>query len=436
MITLVHTSDWHLGHRLHDVDRGPEHDRFLAWLLDLLEARAADALLITGDIFETANPPATAQRRWFSFLASARRRMPALDIVVIAGNHDSAARLEAPGPLLDGLGVHVVGTLPLDDDGLLQVDGRLLAPLTDPGGHVAAWVVAVPFLRPADLPQGEVEGVRADRRFVAGVRQVYRAGLDAARARRAGQPHALIALGHCHMRDGRVSEDSERRIPGGDDGALPLDIFDGEDVAYVALGHLHLAQTVGRASVRYAGSPIPLSLAERDYEHQVLVVSVDGSRFVGAESVLVPRTVDIIRVPEEGALSLSEALLRLAALPASTPEVQTPAPLLEVAIALDGPEPALRRDVEAALEGRHVRLARIHVTFEGDGEALADREPTITLRDLTPEQVFRRRWSRDFDSDPPADLLAAFAALVDQVGQGEVEQGQVGGGQVGRGQEP
>src|SRR5690606_35223811 len=145
-------SDWHLGHSLHEHDRGPEHDAFLAWLLGALDDLDVDALIVAGDVFETANPPAAAQRRWYAFLAEARRRLPALDVVVVGGNHDSAARLDAPRDLLDSLGVHVVGGLPRRGDGAIDVD-RLIVPLRDRDGAIAAWVAAVPYLRASDLPR-------------------------------------------------------------------------------------------------------------------------------------------------------------------------------------------------------------------------------------------------------------------------------------------
>ncbi|MFP2913001.1 exonuclease subunit SbcD, partial [Pyxidicoccus sp. 3LFB2] len=147
---LLHTSDWHLGHTLYDVSREAEHAAFLDWLLETLEAQAVDALLVAGDIFDTANPSADAQAAWYHFVARARRRMPRLDVVVIGGNHDSAARLDAPDPLFAALGVRVVGGLPRTR-GELELE-RLLVPLHDAKGRVGAWVAAVPYLRPADLP--------------------------------------------------------------------------------------------------------------------------------------------------------------------------------------------------------------------------------------------------------------------------------------------
>src|SRR6478672_2359702 len=117
---LLHTSDWHLGHTLKEVAREHEHAAFLAWLLDACDREEPDALVITGDVFDSATPPATAERMWFELLAAARRRRPAMDIVAIAGNHDSPARLGAPSAILRELGVHVVGGLPRTQDGALD----------------------------------------------------------------------------------------------------------------------------------------------------------------------------------------------------------------------------------------------------------------------------------------------------------------------------
>ncbi|MEQ8894087.1 MAG: exonuclease subunit SbcD, partial [Sandaracinaceae bacterium] len=78
-LKLCHTSDWHLGHTLHGHPREHEHERFLAFLLDVLEREAVDALIVAGDVFDTANPPASAQAMFYRFLAEARARLPRLD---------------------------------------------------------------------------------------------------------------------------------------------------------------------------------------------------------------------------------------------------------------------------------------------------------------------------------------------------------------------
>ena len=109
---LLHTSDWHLGQSLHNFERTYEHQCFLDWLLDTIVAEQADALLIAGDVFDNANPSSASQRQLYRFLQQARVRAPQLDLVVIAGNHDSPGRLEAPGPLLEAHGTQVIGNVP------------------------------------------------------------------------------------------------------------------------------------------------------------------------------------------------------------------------------------------------------------------------------------------------------------------------------------
>lgn len=399
---LLHTSDWHLGHLLLDLPREREHRAFLAWLLDVLDAEAIDALLVTGDVFDGGNPPASAQAAWYGFLAEAHRRRPAMTTVAIAGNHDSPARLAAPAPLLAGVRAHVIGALPRTADG--ELDGeRLVVPLPRADGTVAAWAVAVPFLRPGDLADDTPEAVRA----------VYAAALELARARRApGQ--ALVALGHLHVSGGEPSWMSERRVLAGGVEAIGARGF-GDDLAYVALGHLHKAQRVGADHVRYAGSPIPLAMGEADYRHQVVIVDLDGERAGAIRTLAVPRAVELRRVPRSAA-PLPEVLAALAALDDAAddddPELR---PYVEVRVQLPRPEPHLRAQVEQALRGKRARLVKISPELTGDGRALGDAAPPESLAELDPREVLRRRWRRDHDGDVPAAVLAAFEQLLAQV---------------------
>jgi exonuclease SbcD len=438
---LLHTSDWHLGHTLHDVPRDHEHERFLRWLGDTLVEEQVDALLVTGDVFDTANPPASAQARWYEFLAEARQRRPDLDVVVIGGNHDSAARLDAPTPLLRALRIHVIGAVKwqVGPGGQRRLDvDHLLVPLTDRSGRVAAHIAAVPFLRTADLPRltrpgaaTEAEDIQAADLaagahagalpfdpLIEGVRQVYAEALDAARARlQPGQ--ALLATGHCYMVGTDLSRLSERRILGGNQHALPVDIFPG-DVTYVALGHLHKAQRVGgREGVRYAGSPLPLAMNEASYRHQVLIVDLDGPALAGVRSVPVPRAVDVVRIPRHGAAPREDVLAALAALDdwdgAAEPDTR---PFLEVCVALTKPEPQLRQDVDAALRGKRPRLVKLAIEYTGHGQALAEGLPEQALRDLDPLEVFVRRYGRDHEGAPPPELVAAFDELLAEVQAG------------------
>ncbi|WP_371763010.1 exonuclease SbcCD subunit D C-terminal domain-containing protein [Massilia sp.] len=408
---LLHTSDWHLGQALHNFDRTYEHQCFLDWLLDTIVAEEADALLIAGDVFDTSNPSAVAQRQLYRFLQQARARAPRLDIVIIAGNHDSPGRLEAPGPLLEAHGTRVVGHVMRDAEGSIDLE-RFIVPLTGKDGAVKAWCVAIPFLRPGDVPRvaSQAAGDDAFDAYLAGIRLLYQQAYDLARAR-ATEGQAILAMGHCHMVGGDASPDSERRIVIGGTEALPASMF-GPDVAYAALGHLHLAQRVGQQEhLRYSGSPLPLSFAEVGYKHQVLRIDLDGMRAAAIEPLHVPRAVELLRVPASPA-PVKQAIAELVAL--DLPDLPRDVwPYLEVRVLLDAPEPGLRAQVEAALEGKPVRLAKIEPTRRV--VTTAGVEPALSLDQLAqlqPDDIFRRLWQQRFGEDAPDDQLAAFTELL------------------------
>jgi exonuclease SbcD len=416
---LLHTSDWHLGQSLHNFERSYEHQCFLDWLLDTLVREEADALLIAGDIFDNANPSSASQRQLYRFLQQARQRMPSLDLIVIAGNHDSPGRLEAPGPLLEAHGTQVVGNVPRRADGEIDVE-RLVLPLTGADGAVQAWCLAVPFLRPGDVPRPAPANVDADAEapvpvpapdpYLAGIALLYQQALAVALARR--QPgQAIIAMGHCHMVDGEMSNDSERRIVIGGTEMLPAGIFD-PAIAYAALGHLHLAQAVGKQErIRYCGSPIPLSFAEVGYQHQVLRIDIADGAAREVSAIPVPRAVDLLRIPAKPA-PLEQVLEELAAL--SPPELPPDAqPFLEVRVLLDAPQPGMRARVEAALEGKPVRLAKIETSTPARLQSLDDATLTLDqLGKLQPDDIFRRLYQQRFGAEAPTDQLSAFAELM------------------------
>lgn len=403
---LLHTSDWHLGQSLHNFDRQYEHQCFLDWLLETIVAEQADALLIAGDVFDNANPSAASQRQLYRFLQQARQAAPQLDIVVVAGNHDSPGRIEAPGPLLEAYGTRVVGHIVRDDAGAIDI-GRLVVPLTNRDGAVAAWCLAVPFLRPADVPRDGSEGADP---YLAGIAELYRQALAHAESvRQPGQ--AIVAMGHCHMVDGQMSVDSERRIVIGGTEMLPAGMF-GESIAYAALGHLHMAQQIGRhAHIRYSGSPIPLSFSEVLYPHQVVRIDLDGQALQETVAVPVPRAVHLLRVPTKPA-PLEQVLDELEKLdfPAAPPHAQ---PYLEVRVLLDAPEPGLRSRIEAALEGKYVRLAKIETSSAARNTSLIAAAVSLDqLAQLQPADVFARLYQQKYGNAAPPDQLSAFAELL------------------------
>lgn len=408
---IIHTADWHLGQTFFGYDREEEHEAFLSWLNDTLVQRQADVLLIAGDVFDVANPSAAAQRRFFRFLREANRRNPHLQVVIIAGNHDSATRLEAPVPLLEELHTSIVGIVPRTD--LCQIDfDSLLVPLYNKEGKREALCLAVPYLRQGDYPASK-EGKDS---YVEGVIRMYHQLYDYADGQR--QPgEALLAMGHLHATGAELSDDdrSERTILGGLE-SMPADAFK-EGLAYTALGHIHKAQRVGgREHVRYAGSPLPMSFSEQHYRHQVVALTLENGCLSEFEAVPVPLLADLHRIPEEPA-SPAEVLLRLADLPLAEENTDRSRwPYLEVQVLLTEPDPGFRHRVEEALVDKAVRLTSIIPSYpkrEGEEEPLP--LSYTDLQKIDPLDMLRHTFTKRFGGDLPEELEKMFNDVMREV---------------------
>lgn len=409
MLRLLHTADWHLGHYLHGVSRHLEHQRFLDWLLQELHTKNVDALVVAGDIFDSANPSAAAQTQLYEFLVQAKTQLPTLNIVLIGGNHDSASRLDAPASLLKALGVYVVG-------GLQQADGnidweRLIIPLTNAAGDMTAWCGAMPFLRNADLPINEQD----DAPLIAGVKALYDDLLAAMQAK-AAHGDALMMTGHCYMVNGAISELSERKILGGNQHALPVELFAG-DIDYVALGHLHLAQAVGGYEhIRYSGSPIPLSFDESHYQHQVVQVDIQAGLPAKSTAIPIPRSVELLRIPNSKEFAvLKDVLAQLASMPLADDLPKERQPFVELRIRLDQPQPSLRQQVEDVIATVPVRLLKISTAYSGSNNSLADVKLDERLEELQPLDVFNRCYQAKFAQETPANMNALFNELLENI---------------------
>ncbi|WP_106477359.1 exonuclease SbcCD subunit D C-terminal domain-containing protein [Phytohalomonas tamaricis] len=413
---LIHTADWHLGQSFHGQDRHYEHRCFLDWLLDELETRRPDALLIAGDVFDVVNPSMKAQELLYDFIVQVHERLPRLTVAMIAGNHDSGARIELPGPLMKRLRAHALGRVLWLDDGTLDAE-RLLVPLENERGEIKAWCLALPFLRPAEVTGSRAGGEIGDD-YIKGITRVHEALISAAEAKR--QPgQALVAMSHAHLRGAAVSEHSERPIVIGGEESLSAALFP-PSIGYVALGHLHRPQQVGEPRIRYSGSPLPMDFSERDYPHQVVELEFIDETLERIRAIPIPRAVDMLRV---GPAPLENVLEELKGLevPKDNGISREAWPWLDVRVRLDAPRVDLRAQIEAALHGKAVRLICISTEYRRGN---AKDEAAVTLDDLGPQALFERAWQREYGAAPDEDVVDDFNALLQSVLDAEHREGE------------
>ena len=314
---ILHTGDWHIGQKLRGYARESEHRAVLDEVVTIAAEREVDCVIVAGDVYDGQNPSATSQRQFFETLVALNRVRPGMTTVVVAGNHDAPARLEAPYPLLQAFDVHVVGSV-RRHDGVLDAE-RHLVPVRI-RGEVAAHVLAVSYPTAACLSTLDEEGKGSP--VARAVRSLYEELWTRTHHRHGRVP--VIASGHLHVAGGIESEGAERRILVGGAHAVEHDVFPAE-AAYVALGHLHRAQKVGRYNVRYSGSLIPLSATEMNYRHAVTLVTLGGAE-PAIEQVPVGRPVHFLRLPERGETIVGNLGNHLAALdlPADLPLDERP----------------------------------------------------------------------------------------------------------------
>ncbi len=405
---LLHTSDWHLGIQNRTTSRDADHAIFLTWLLAELETQQIDTLVVAGDIFDSKQPSAQALGRYYSFLGRVRDTGVA-QVIVVGGNHDSGARLDAPAEMLGAMRVHVVGGLPTSE----AAWERCVVPLYNRDGAIGAVALAVPYVHEFRL------GVRTTDTDYAAMRaafeqrfgRLYSHLTDIARAAHPGLP--VIATGHLTLGTAK-REDYPYEIHqvGAIDG-LPASVLDSR-IQYTALGHIHRSYPVGpQRRAWYSGSPVAFDLAESQTPRKVLLVTLAADPDGRAE--VVPLVVPAAR----GLVALSaEPDALLAEIRALTWTEPLP-PLLYCRVVTDAMPTDMGVRVHEALAtfvaSNRPGLAELRPERVTALVTLEDEAMQRPLEELEPAEVFATlcRGRGLVDTDALMRAFASVAGLVD-----------------------
>lgn len=278
---ILHTADWHLGQKFkQNLDRIDEHRHAMAWLLELIKEEEIEVLVVAGDIFDTPNPPNNARALYYKFLVDVVK-VGCKHVVITGGNHDSPNMLNAPKEILSAIQTHVVGcaTGNIEDE---------IIPLYSDKGALEAVVAAVPFLRDRDLKtaiSGE-SGEERIEKIKQGIKAHYQEAAEAVEEFEAdGVP--IITTGHLYAK-GASASDKQDNIYIGDMENIAADHFP-EVFDYVALGHIHSAQIIGKKNhIRYSGSLIPMSFGEWKDQKSVTIIEFKGREIKDVRLVKAP----------------------------------------------------------------------------------------------------------------------------------------------------
>ncbi|MBM4375208.1 MAG: exonuclease SbcCD subunit D C-terminal domain-containing protein [Deltaproteobacteria bacterium] len=420
---LLHTSDWHLGVAFHERPRLEEQAAFLDWLTETIERHEVDALVVAGDVFDTANPPAEALSLYYRFLAGlsglrgTTRSGAPRKAIVVGGNHDSPARLDAPREVLSCLETTVVGGYEPARASTRHGDAAgMLVPLADAAGQVRVVVAAVPFLHDYRLGVRGFDASPAEQLASMHARfsEVYARLAERAEAEFPGA--RLVATGHLTiLAKAGANVTVEDAVPVeinrvGTLGALAPSVFDPR-YAYVALGHIHRGFAVDDARrVYYSGTPLQVSAVEGASSRRVLLVDVEAAH-VTVTPLPVPQRRRLVAL--EG--SLEELRVTLPKVVAGPDELP---PYVSVEVTVEGQSQRVEDEIAAivATAGAAAPLVvavTTRLVRKGDGAALHRDLPAVEK--LTPEDAFRYAWQRKYGSEQeiPREVMQRFRALVE-----------------------
>lgn len=278
---VLHTADWHLGQKFFHRNREKEHQAALDWLASYIIQESIELLVVAGDIFDTDSPPNYARKLYFNFLKKLVNTCCS-DIVIVAGNHDSANMLDASKELFKLLNVHVVGHITNDRT------EQIIEIRDEKSDALKAVIGAVPYLRDKDIRKS-VSGESYEQRVESlrlGIQQHY-AEMETVLQPYTTQNVPIIVTGHLYAAGGERT-DRPNSIHIGSLDIIEADSFS-TDFDYVALGHLHRYQQIDKTRpIWYSGALIPLDFSELNYPQVVRVLEFEGKTIQKQRSVKVP----------------------------------------------------------------------------------------------------------------------------------------------------
>ena len=301
---ILHTSDWHVGKVLKGRDRAEEHKAVLAQIIEIATAEKPDLIVISGDLYDTAAPTPAATRLVTRALSALRRT--GARVIAIGGNHDNGPALDALRPWADAAGIELRGSVSDKPDDLI---------ITGTTGTGEKWqLVALPFL---------------SQRYAIRAAEMYE--LTAAEANQTYADHIARLIGK--LSEGFTAPDTVNllaahlTVVGASTGggereahtvlgyAVPASVFP-PNAHYVALGHLHRAQSViGPCPVRYSGSPLAIDFGEEENVASVAIVDVSADKAARVRDVpvTVARTLRTVRgtLDQLTTVNLPDAWLRV-----------------------------------------------------------------------------------------------------------------------------
>ncbi|PID26672.1 MAG: exonuclease sbcCD subunit D [Candidatus Cloacimonadota bacterium] len=287
---ILHTSDWHIGKSLFGKQRYNEFELFTSWIIDLINEREIDILIIAGDIFDTTTPSNKAQSLYYNFINSLGSSC-CKKTIIISGNHDSPTFLKASKSILKTLNIEVVTEVYDNiEENIFKIDKD----------EESLIVCSIPYLREKDIRKYEENEEVEDKvsSYNDGIKSCYENIVSKALSIYQNRENSIpvIATGHLFTAGAsKVEGDGVRDLYIGSLSYFDSTLFP-KEIDYLALGHIHQPQIVGRnSSMRFSGSPLPMNFGEKFNRNIVIEVEFNN----GSKNIVehrVPRFQELVKI--------------------------------------------------------------------------------------------------------------------------------------------
>ncbi|MEO8774218.1 MAG: exonuclease subunit SbcD [Gelidibacter sp.] len=396
---ILHTSDWHIGKQLHKFDLREDLDLFFEWLIAYITSENIDVLLVSGDIFDQANPSQAAYKQYYDLL----KKLINLDckIILTGGNHDSAAVLNAPAELLKAFDISAIG-------GSTDNMAEMFIGIEKNNEKIV--VAAIPFLKDRDIRKsvaGESYATKIEQ-IKSGL-QSYFSNINA-HYKNNHSDEVFIVMGHLYVQGSEISE-SERDIQIGNQAGVEAHMFEGVP-HYVALGHIHKPQVVSHEhNIHYCGSPIPLSFSEKEDCKQINVITVENHQISQIKIVPIPKNRNLVTF--EG--NLQEVEDKINAYSEETPLMS----LAEIIVNEEMESLDKRQAFEALIDSQsnpHIEIVKSRLNFKSKIRGASDAFAVGTdVADVTPMQMFEKKLELQSGLENTEELKNAFREILQEL---------------------
>ena len=382
---ILHTSDWHVGKRLMGRERLQEQAEVLDEIVAICDREQIDLVLLAGDVYDTYTPSAEAEQLFYAKIKRVAGEHRA--VFLISGNHDDGVRLSAVAPLSGEHGIYVMGnarTIPLPETNnratrAIQM-GTGFAIFENANG-VRVYVGALPYPNEARFKEE-----KSDLPYVERIQGWMQESMQ-------GNAENLpsVFMGHLFVAGGAVS-DSEREIDLGGARAVPPDALPKAD--YIALGHLHKKQKMGKGNVYYSGSPLQYSFDETA-DKSVKVFTLNQNGVQNLKDIPLTKGKKLLRLQAE---NVEDALILLQGYPDN---------LVEMKLLLSSP---LTSDDSARLAAKE-NLVSLITEISGEQDLQFE-----SRKGLADSALFDAFYQAEYNSQPDEQVKTLFLSILEEIG--------------------